>query len=40
METSSGKKPSSHGDCLNASQDEPTLKELEQYILTILALKK
>ena len=28
VENSSGKKPSSRGDCLNASQDELTVKEI------------
>ena len=40
FENSSGKKSSSFGDCLNASQDEITVKKLYQHIVTIAAFKK
>ena len=40
VENSSGKKPSSLGDCLNASQDNLPLKKSYYYIVTILAFKK
>ena len=40
VEDSSGKKPSSLGDCLNASQNNLSLKKSYWYIVTILAFKK
>ena len=42
VETSSGKKPSSLGDCLNVFQEEVTFQEFSnhQYLVTIQSFKK